>query len=36
MKEIPASAHAAKESRLSDVVYERLLEDILSGRRRAG
>ena len=36
MKAIPASAHADKESRLSDVVYERLLEDILSGRRRAG
>ena len=36
MKAISASAPAAKESRLSDVVYERLLEDILSGRRRAG
>ena len=33
---IPASAYAGKDNRLSDVVYERLLEDILSGRRRAG
>ncbi|MFP6899661.1 MAG: GntR family transcriptional regulator, partial [Opitutales bacterium] len=36
IKPILASAHAGKDNRLSDVVYERLLEDILSGRRRAG
>ena len=36
IKPILASAHAGKDNRLSDVVYERLLEDILSGRRRPG
>jgi DNA-binding GntR family transcriptional regulator len=36
IKPIPASAYAGKDNRMSDVVYERLLEDILSGRRQAG
>ena len=36
IKPIPASAYAGKDNRLSDVVYESLLEDILSGRRQAG
>ncbi len=35
-KPIPASAYAGKDNRMSDVVYERLLDDILSGRRQAG
>ena len=36
MNPIPESAYAGKDNRMSDVVYQRLLEDILSGRRRAG
>jgi DNA-binding GntR family transcriptional regulator len=36
MNPIPASAYASKDNRMSDVVYQRLLEDILSGRRRTG
>ncbi len=36
IKPIPASAYAGKDNRMSDVVYERLLDDILSGRRQAG
>jgi len=36
IKPIPASAYSGKDNRMSDVVYEHLLEDILSGRRRAG
>ena len=35
-KPIPVSAYAGKDNRMSDVVYERLLDDILSGRRQAG
>ena len=35
-KPIPASAYAGKDNRMSDVVYERLLDDILSGRRQVG
>tara|TARA_B100001123_G_scaffold228023_1_gene256519 strand:+ start:1886 stop:2689 length:804 start_codon:yes stop_codon:yes gene_type:complete len=35
-KPIPASAYAGKDNRMSDVVYERLLDDILSGSRQAG
>ena len=31
MKAILASAHTAKESRLSDVVYEHLLEEMYEG-----
>ena len=33
---IPASAYAGKDNRMSDAVYEHLLDDILSGRRQTG
>ncbi len=36
IKPIPASAYASKDNRMSDVVYQRLLDDILSGRRQVG
>ena len=36
IKPIPVAAYAGKDNRMSDVVYERLLEDILSGRRQTG
>jgi DNA-binding GntR family transcriptional regulator len=36
IKPIPASSYASKDNRMSDVVYERLLDDILSGRRQVG
>ena len=36
IKSIPVSAYAGKDNRMSDAVYEHLLDDILSGRRQAG
>ena len=36
IKPIPVSAYAGKDNRMSDVVYERLLDDILTGHRKAG
>ena len=36
IKPIPVSAYAGKDNRMSDVVYEHMLDDILSGRRQTG
>ncbi len=36
IKPIPVSAYAGKDNRMSDAVYEHLLDDILSGRRQTG